>query len=132
MDGAVSPKLFYYRSEWLIRRLKRDGFATGGVLLTVADIAHNAGCFLGMETERKWKSGYYVIYFKWSAASEPVFQDCYQAISEYMQFTNLETITREEFEATESEHLVISIMSVEFVLYLEELAEHNEATLSNC
>lgn len=124
----------YFGGQWLVRRVKKKGLGTGGALLAIADIAQDNDCFLVMDEWKNWhqrEDGCYIIPFKWSAPSKEQSEKFLQHLADYIDFKEVKSITRQDFDSGDKEDFIATVLSsVEFALYIEEIAEKNEKILS--
>jgi hypothetical protein len=119
----------YYKSDWIIQSMKERPYA---VLLKLYYLAVAADCLFltGAEELKIREDGVYVLQFLWRTPTLEKLAECWRAIEEYIQFTNREAITVQEFMDAGDPHAFARMrVASDFDVYLERMGAENEEIL---
>jgi hypothetical protein len=117
----------YFKCEWVVRPLRTNLRGTGGALMSIYSIVTEHDCQLIMDEYTTWKvqdDGCHVIPFMIRVPSNEKLQAVLNALSDYMQFTNLQLVDEKDFVG--DPHLFVLSAGATGIMYvLEEMGDHN-------
>ncbi|MEO8393877.1 MAG: hypothetical protein ABI700_12875 [Chloroflexota bacterium] len=123
----------YFRCEWLVQPLKTSFRGTGGALMSIYDIVTEHDCQLIIGSYTTWKvraDNCHIIPFIIRVPSMERLQECLDALKDYMQFSNFQPASEEDFIG--DPHLfALSAGTTDIIDVIESMGKHNENILKN-